>query len=194
MERVQSMHNHRSCLESERRACSPATLACLIHPSMDLRSGFCVKTRTFHSLCLLIPLPSEDDVPVSFLSFAWPRLPSLLPAHSAFVDASTGAVSHSLRSSPASAPSPPGYATRRSMSQRATSGSGGQESVRHSARLAVVPVVLSRPRRTGDRSCLVASARVGGALLTPSDLASRRRSLDGGLLSRLCPEETLERP
>ncbi|XP_066386779.1 4-coumarate--CoA ligase-like 7 [Miscanthus floridulus] len=59
---------------------------------MDPRSGFCPSTRTFRSLRPPIPLPPEDDdVPVSFPSFAWSRLPSPLPAHPAFVDASTGA-------------------------------------------------------------------------------------------------------
>lgn len=57
---------------------------------MDPRSGFCPSTRTFRSLRPPIPLPPED-VPVSFPSFAWSRLPTPLPAHPAFVDASTGA-------------------------------------------------------------------------------------------------------
>ena len=59
---------------------------------MDPRSGFCPSTRTFRSLRPPIPLPPEDDdAAVSFPSFAWSRLPRPLPAHPAFVDASTGA-------------------------------------------------------------------------------------------------------
>jgi acyl-CoA synthetase (AMP-forming)/AMP-acid ligase II len=57
---------------------------------MDPRSGFCPATRTFRSLRPPIPLPPED-APVSFPSFALSRLPSPLPAHPAFLDASTGA-------------------------------------------------------------------------------------------------------
>ncbi|PAN46406.1 hypothetical protein PAHAL_9G183500 [Panicum hallii] len=57
---------------------------------MDPRSGFCPATRTFRSLRPPIALPPED-APVSFPSFALSRLPSPLPAHPAFVDASTGA-------------------------------------------------------------------------------------------------------
>ncbi|CAN6282428.1 unnamed protein product [Urochloa humidicola] len=57
---------------------------------MDPRSGFCPATRTFRSLRPPIPLPPEDE-PVSFPSFAFSRLPSPLPAHPAFLDASTGA-------------------------------------------------------------------------------------------------------
>ncbi|XP_066337481.1 4-coumarate--CoA ligase-like 7 [Miscanthus floridulus] len=59
---------------------------------MDPRSGFCPSTRTFRSLRPPIPLPPEDDdAAASFPSFAWSRLPRPLPAHPAFVDASTGA-------------------------------------------------------------------------------------------------------
>ncbi|KAL6627373.1 hypothetical protein ACP70R_031099 [Stipagrostis hirtigluma subsp. patula] len=57
---------------------------------MDSRSGFCRTTRTFRSLRPPNPLPPAD-APVSFPSFALSRLPSPLPAHPAFVDASTGA-------------------------------------------------------------------------------------------------------
>ncbi|CAN6310405.1 unnamed protein product [Urochloa humidicola] len=57
---------------------------------MDPRSGFCPATRTFRSLRPPIPLPPED-VPVSFPSFAFSRLPTPLPAHPAFLDATTGA-------------------------------------------------------------------------------------------------------
>nr|CAB3494141.1 unnamed protein product [Digitaria exilis] len=57
---------------------------------MDPRSGFCPSTRTFRSLRPPLPLPPED-APFSFPSFAVSRLPSPLPAHPAFLDASTGA-------------------------------------------------------------------------------------------------------
>uniref|UniRef100_K4AJR1 4-coumarate--CoA ligase n=1 Tax=Setaria italica TaxID=4555 RepID=K4AJR1_SETIT len=57
---------------------------------MDPRSAFCPATRTFRSLRPPIPLPPAD-APVSFPSFALSRLPSPLPAHPAFLDASTGA-------------------------------------------------------------------------------------------------------
>ncbi|CAL4917628.1 unnamed protein product [Urochloa decumbens] len=57
---------------------------------MDPRSGFCPATRTFRSLRPPIPLPPAD-APLSFPSFALSRLPSPLPAHPAFLDASTGA-------------------------------------------------------------------------------------------------------
>ncbi|TVT96943.1 hypothetical protein EJB05_57827, partial [Eragrostis curvula] len=57
---------------------------------MDPRSGFCPATRTFRSLRPPNPLPPEN-MPLSFPSFALSRLPSPLPAHPAFLDASTGA-------------------------------------------------------------------------------------------------------
>ncbi|CAL4942905.1 unnamed protein product [Urochloa decumbens] len=57
---------------------------------MDPRSGFCPATRTFRSLRPPIPLPPAE-APLSFPSFALSRLPSPLPAHPAFLDASTGA-------------------------------------------------------------------------------------------------------
>uniref|UniRef100_K4AMA6 AMP-dependent synthetase/ligase domain-containing protein n=1 Tax=Setaria italica TaxID=4555 RepID=K4AMA6_SETIT len=52
---------------------------------MDSTSGFCPATRTLRSL------RPPEDAPVSFPSFALSRLPSPLPAHPAFADASTGA-------------------------------------------------------------------------------------------------------
>ncbi|CAN6323452.1 unnamed protein product [Urochloa humidicola] len=57
---------------------------------MDPRSGFCPATRTFRSLRPPIPLPPAD-APLSFPSFAFSRLPTPLPAHPAFLDATTGA-------------------------------------------------------------------------------------------------------
>ncbi|OEL14608.1 4-coumarate--CoA ligase-like 7 [Dichanthelium oligosanthes] len=69
---------------------SPPSSSAAVPAPMDPRSGFCTATRTFRSLRPPIPLPPAD-APVSFPSFALSRLPSPLPAHPAFLDASTGA-------------------------------------------------------------------------------------------------------
>nr|XP_010912839.1 4-coumarate--CoA ligase-like 5 isoform X1 [Elaeis guineensis] len=58
-------------------------------PSIDPRSGFCQKTKIFHSLRPAVTLPPVT-VPLSVTSYAFSLLPSPLPSHPALVDAATG--------------------------------------------------------------------------------------------------------
>lgn len=59
-------------------------------PFVDPRSGFCRKTKTFHSLRPAVPL-TPATVPLSVTSYAFSLLPSPLPSHPALLDAATGA-------------------------------------------------------------------------------------------------------
>ncbi|XP_072998836.1 4-coumarate--CoA ligase-like 5 [Typha latifolia] len=59
-------------------------------PSVDSRSGFCLETKTFHSLRPPTSLPPES-LPISAAAFSFSLLPSPLPSNPALIDAATGA-------------------------------------------------------------------------------------------------------
>ncbi|KAJ4819358.1 4-coumarate--CoA ligase-like 4 [Rhynchospora pubera] len=68
---------------------SSQTLMALLPSCFDPRSGYCNKSKTFHSLRAAVPLPPLS-VPLSFPAFAFSLLPSPLPSHPALLDAFTG--------------------------------------------------------------------------------------------------------
>ncbi|XP_072964274.1 4-coumarate--CoA ligase-like 5 [Typha angustifolia] len=59
-------------------------------PTVDPRSGFCLETKTFHSLRPPTSLPPES-LPISAAAFSFSLLPYPLPSNPAFIDAATGA-------------------------------------------------------------------------------------------------------
>ncbi|XP_077227272.1 4-coumarate--CoA ligase-like 9 isoform X2 [Tasmannia lanceolata] len=58
-------------------------------PSIDPKSGFCSKTKTFHSLRPSLHLPRQN-LPLSVASYAISLLPSPLPETTALIDGATG--------------------------------------------------------------------------------------------------------
>ncbi|KAL0924167.1 hypothetical protein M5K25_004976 [Dendrobium thyrsiflorum] len=58
-------------------------------PEIDPRSGYCVATKTFHSLRPGVTLPCES-LPLSVASFAISLLPFPLPTNAAFIDSDSG--------------------------------------------------------------------------------------------------------
>ncbi|XP_020595115.1 4-coumarate--CoA ligase-like 5 [Phalaenopsis equestris] len=58
-------------------------------PEIDPRSGYCIATKTFHSLYPRFTLPCES-LPLSVASFAISLLPTPLPTNPAFIDSESG--------------------------------------------------------------------------------------------------------
>lgn len=54
-------------------------------PEIDARSGYCIATKTFHSLYPDVNLPCQS-IPLSVASFALSLLPTPLPTNPAFID------------------------------------------------------------------------------------------------------------